>query len=151
MRGNAGQHDRANARGWGPIGEGIRQIDPVAQGQKAELQRSQAVDLRDWWTLSDPTTRAEFAGRKLPQRPKRARPDGRRIGARTEDADTAKKPLWTVSRFQRFAMTDDPEEDERIELTKMKEMRWEELFGDASRVMQTAVPIERSSQTCWPD
>lgn len=101
-----------------------------------EEQLSQAVDMRDWWTMADPTARATSAGGPLPPRPKVARQGGRRIGARTEDAQTAGKPLWTVSRFQRFAITEDPVEAQRIDADRMREVRWEELFFDSGRVQR---------------
>ena len=101
-----------------------------------EDQLAQAVDLKDWWTMADPTARPASAGRPLPPRPKIARQGGRRIGARTEDARTARKPLWTVSRFQRFAMTDDPVQDQRMEFERMRDLSWDDLFFDAGRVQR---------------
>lgn len=99
-----------------------------------EEQLRQARDLRDWWTLSNPTTRPDSAGGPLPARPKVARVGGRKIGARTEEAKTASKPLWTVTRFQRFAMTDDPAEGDRLTIEQMKSFPWDELFFEPGRI-----------------
>lgn len=99
-----------------------------------EKQRRQAVDMRDWWTLSNPPSRSLSEGGPLPPRPDRARPGGRRIGARTEGERTAIKPLWTVTRLQRFAMTDDPIEAERIALDRMQAMDWGKLLKDVGRL-----------------
>jgi hypothetical protein len=99
-----------------------------------EEQRRQVIDMKDWWTLANPTTRAKAKGGPLPPRPQVAREGGRRIGARSEDEPTASKPLWTVSRFQRFAITDDPVEAERIAAADMRTVRWDDLFANLGRV-----------------
>lgn len=99
-----------------------------------EEQRRQVMDMKDWWTLANPTTRVEKKGGPLPPRPQVARDGGRRIGARSEDEPTAIKPLWTVSRFQRFTITDDPVESERITAADMRTMRWDDLFANLGRV-----------------
>lgn len=97
------------------------------------VQRQQAVDMRDWWTLADPTTRTSDGG-PLPRRPLVARPGGRSIGARSEDEPTANKPLWAVSRFQRFAITDDPAVSKRIPVESMRDIEWKVLFYDLGRL-----------------
>jgi hypothetical protein len=98
------------------------------------FQLRQATDMRDWWTLANPTTRPASAGGPLPPRPSVARPGGRRIGARSEDQPTASKPLWAVTRFQRFTITHDPQEAERISPEAMRDMDWPELFSDLGRL-----------------
>jgi hypothetical protein len=101
-----------------------------------EIQRRQAKDVRDWWTLSDPTLRPTSEGGPLPPRPERTRQGmGRkRFGARSEDEITALKPLAIISELQRFAMTLEPEEAYRIAPECMLAMRWEDLLSDRSRV-----------------
>jgi hypothetical protein len=97
-------------------------------------QLRQALDMRDWWTLANPTTRAAADGGPLPARPMVARPGGRRLGARSEEERTAIKPLWAVTRLQRFAITDDPQVSERVPVEIMRDMNWHELFADLGRL-----------------
>jgi hypothetical protein len=100
-----------------------------------EYQLRQAKDMRDWWTLSDPTLRAESEGGPLPPRPQRSRQErGRkRLGARSEAETTAAKPLTIVSEMQRFALTLD-EEERRLDPEQVTQMDWSELFADRGRV-----------------
>lgn len=100
------------------------------------VQRRQAKDLRDWWTIPDPTLRSESEGGPLPPRPERTRQGtGRkRFGARSVDEITALKPLAIVSELQRFAMTLEVEEVHRIDPESMRTMNWEDLFADRARI-----------------
>lgn len=101
-----------------------------------ECQKEQAHNIRDWWTLADPTVRPDSVGGPLPPRPAKAHEGGRRIGASTEDQPTAYKPLASVSRFCRFVMTYDPEVKQRIPLDKMKMAAWDELYLNLSQVLR---------------
>lgn len=100
-----------------------------------ERQRRQAVDMRDWWTLSDPTLRPDSDGGALPQRPERTRQGtGRKkFGARSETEKAALNPLQVVSELQRFALSQD-EPAHRVHPSEMLEMEWTDLLSDRARV-----------------
>lgn len=100
-----------------------------------ELQKQEARDLKDWWTLQDPGARPIADGGPLPKRPKLSRKGkGRkRLGARRPEEETAKKPLTVVSRLQRFALTND-EPELRVVIDDMRGTRWAELFRDTERL-----------------
>lgn len=98
-----------------------------------EMQRRQARDMCDWWTLADPTLRRAEDGGPLPSRPERTRQGtGRKkFGARSESEITALKPLHIVSCYQRYALT---YASPVMEADKMRGADWSDLFRDRARV-----------------
>lgn len=128
--------DGGLVRTWWSAGRAQKNRPGILDEPDMKEQKKQVRDMRDWWTMADPSTRPISSGGPLPPRPDKAPGGNRRIGATSEDQPTAYKPLWTVSRFCRFAMTDDPDEGARISLEAMKQVDWVDLWLDSGRVMR---------------
>lgn len=114
---------------WSADAVVTRRAEPLLDRPEMAIQRQQAADLRDWWTLEDPTLRPASQGGPLPPCPQRTHGGRWSLGARDEQQTTALRPLQAISRLQRFALDFDAPEH-RIPPERMQTTDWQELLRD---------------------